>query len=236
MPISFAGWSITGELISPPNLGWGSIPLKKYFEDRFSLPIYLSNDANVAALGEKVWGAAKEMNDFIVVTLGTGIGTGVFVNNGLLHGHNGLGGEGGHIQIYPEGRICGCGGHGHLECYASVRGIKETVRMLTNKEYKFKEIAEGYRAGETVMVEAFRKTAKYLAIGLADMGSLFLPKAFILAGGIATIGESFREQVEMYYNQQVFLPFKNQTEILTSQIATEHGAVLGAASQVFYHE
>jgi glucokinase len=136
--------------------------------------------------------------------------------------------------IEPNGRPCHCGGKGHLECYASVRGIKETVKEITGEDLLFRDIAARYIAKEEKFLEAFDRTAKYLAYGLADMGTLFAPKAFILAGGIATIGESFRDDVQKYYKDLIFPPFKDDTQILISDIATEHGAVLGAASQVFF--
>jgi glucokinase len=225
----------SGMLVSPPNLGWGSINLKEHLEKIFDVPVYLGNDANVAAYGENKWGAAQGMDDFIVVTLGTGIGTGIFVNGQLLLGSNGIAGEGGHLIIEPNGRPCHCGGKGHLECYGSVRGIKETVKDLTGEDLLFRDIAERFKDGDSQMKEAFRRTAEYLAIGLADMTALFSPSSFILAGGIATIGEDFCSDVKKYLDEFVFPPFKGQTEVTLSKIATEHGAVMGAASLVFYH-
>ncbi len=225
--------SRTGNLVSPPNLKWGSVALGQKLKESFNIPILISNDANVAAFGEKRWGVAKQMSDFIVVTLGTGIGTGIFVNNQILIGGNSLAGEGGHITIFPEGRPCHCGGLGHLECYGSVRGIKQTVYELIDEDIKFREIAARFNAKEEVFIRAFEMTADFLGRGLAQMSTLFAPEAFILAGGIATIGESFADDVQKALDKYVFPAFKGHSKVHISQIATEHGAVLGAASQVF---
>ncbi|MBL7666190.1 MAG: ROK family protein [Bacteriovoracaceae bacterium] len=226
----------TGKLVSPPNLGWGNIDIQKAFEKTFKGPIFFGNDANVAALGEKIWGHGQKFTDFIVVTLGTGVGTGAFINNKLVIGGNGLATEGGHIITHDNGRKCLCGGEGHLECYASIRGIKQTVKELSGEDLKFREIAEMFKAGHPMAKQAFKLTAESLAKGLSIMGSLLAPEAFILSGGIATIGEDFLKDVKETYEKLVFPNFRKQTQIYISEIATEHGAVLGAAAQVFFHQ
>lgn len=223
-----------GKIEKPTNLKWGDVDFIGEMKPLIPVPLYLQNDANVAAIGEGLWGAAKDINNFIVVTLGTGVGTGVVLNGKLIIGSSGLAGEGGHIVIEPEGRLCGCGGLGHLECYASVRGIKTTTHELLGEDLHFRDIAERYRGGDQKMIQVFDYTAKKLAIGLAAMGSLVLPDVFVLAGGVATIGEDFRAKVEKYYNEFVFGPFKDLTPVKISTISTAEGAVLGAASLVFY--
>lgn len=223
-----------GYVESPPNLKqWGTVDLVTPFSNAFHKPIKLDNDANVAALGEGLWGAAKGMHDYLVVTLGTGVGTGIVVNNDLVRGVNGLAGEGGHIIIEEKGRNCGCGGRGHLETYASVKGIKLTVKEITGRDLQFREIAELYRNNDPEIVKAFQQTIYELGKGLSIMGSLFAPEAIILAGGVATIGETFCKGVEEVYNELVYTPFKGATKILISTISTGEGAVLGAASLVF---
>jgi glucokinase len=223
-----------GFVESPPNLKqWGTVDLVTPFKQAFNKPVKLENDANVAALGEGLWGVAKGMDDFIVVTLGTGVGTGVVVNNDLVRGVNGLAGEGGHIIIEENGRNCGCGGRGHLEIYASVKGIKMTTKEITGKDLQFREIAELYRQGDEEMEKVFKQTAHYLGKGISIMGSLFCPEAIVLAGGVATIGDHFRQQVEDVYNELVYAPFKNATKVLISSVSTGEGAVLGAASLIF---
>ena len=133
----------TGRIEYPPNLNWEVENLVQDFEAAFKLPTKLENDANLSAVGEKLWGQGKDLDDFIVVTLGTGLGTGVFSSGRLINS------EGGHITIVKDGRPCGCGGKGHLECYASVRGIKETVKELTGKDMKFAEILQLYKNKDT---------------------------------------------------------------------------------------
>lgn len=223
----------TGKIESPPNLKhWGTVDLKTVFERTLNMPVKLDNDANVAALGEGKWGAARKMKDYIVVTLGTGIGTGVVANGSLVRGGNGLAGEGGHISVDPGGRLCGCGGRGHLEVYGSVRGIKITTKNKLGKDLSFARISEAFHAGDKAMADVVDETADWLGRGLAAMGSLMAPEAFILAGGVATLGERLRGQTDKALNENIYPPFKGQIKTLLSEISTGEGAVLGAASLV----
>ena len=224
----------TGMIESPPNIKeWGSVDLVGPFNQIFNRDVKLDNDANVAAIGEGKWGAARQMKDYIVVTLGTGIGTGVVADGKIIRGGNGLAGEGGHIIIEPNGRECGCGGKGHLETYGSVRGIKLTVKEMLGKDMSFAQISEAYHAGDQTIIKALERTADYLGKGLAAMGSLMAPEAFILAGGVATIGEVFRKNTEESLNRYIYPPFRGQVKVLLSHISTGEGAVLGAASMAF---
>lgn len=228
------GNSHNGKIENPPNIKhWGTVDLVTPFRKRFSKKVLLENDANVAALGEGKWGVTKGMNDFVVVTLGTGIGTGIVANGSLIRGANGMASEGGHITIDKNGRNCGCGGRGHLEDYGSVRGIKLTTKEITGEDLTFKQISERFYSGEDQIIKVFEQTAEYLGHGLSIIGSLFAPEAIVLAGGVATIGEKLREDVERNYNDLVYPPFKGQTKVLISTISTAEGAVLGAASLVF---
>lgn len=229
------GNSRTGHIENPPNLKhWGTVDLVTPFKKVFNQEVLLENDANVAALGEALWGAAKGSKDFLVVTLGTGIGTGIIVNGSLLRGANGLAGEGGHIIIEDNGRQCGCGGFGHLEMYGSVKGIKLTTKQVTGQDLSFHEISARYHDGDPQIREVFDITAKYLGKGLAAMGSILAPEYIVLAGGVATIGADFAKKVEATYNDLVYAPFKGLTKVLISQISTAEGAVLGAASLIFH--
>ena len=226
--------SATGEIVQPVNLGWKLAPLVKDFTDRFKTDVFLENDANVAALGEKVWGLGQESDHFIVVTLGTGIGTGIISHGQLISGPTGMAGEGGHITIYPGGRPCNCGGFGHLECYASVRGLKLHVQEQTNKDLKFSEISTEFKKGNPGILRAVQLAAHDLGMGLAQMQTLFNPDLFVLAGGVSTLGANFRAMVEAGLNESSYGPFKNSSKVLLSPISTEHGAVTGAASLVFW--
>ncbi|MBC75464.1 MAG: glucokinase [Halobacteriovoraceae bacterium] len=224
---------ISGKIVNPPNLKqWGTVDLTGPFKERFGTEVYLDNDANVAALGEGKWGKGKDKKDFVVVTLGTGIGTGVIVNNQLVRGGNGLAGEGGHISIDFQGRRCGCGGLGHLEMYGSVQGIKTTVLEHLGKELSFKEISEGYKAQDNEMVEVITITADYLGRGLSTMAALLSPQAFILAGGVSTLGQSFTVLVKESLDKYVFPTFKGDIAVELSEISQGEGAVLGAAALV----
>lgn len=226
--------SASGEIESPVNLGWKTAPLVKEFKERFKTEVFLENDANVAALGEKVWGLGQESDHFIVVTLGTGIGTGIISHGQLISGPTGLAGEGGHITIYPNGRDCNCGGKGHLECYASVRGLKIHVQELTGQDLKFSDISSEFKKKNPNIRKAVELAAHDLGLGLAQMQTLFNPDLFVLAGGVATLGEDFRAMVEEGLNLAAYRPFKNTSKVLLSPISTEHGAVTGAASLVFW--
>ncbi|MCP3944626.1 MAG: ROK family protein [Desulfobacteraceae bacterium] len=223
----------TGCIENPPNIKhWGTVNLVTPFSKVLNKKIVLENDANVAAIGEGKWGVAKGLDHFIVVTLGTGIGSGIVSHGKLLSGSNGLASEGGHIMIEKNGRNCGCGGRGHLEDYCSVRGIKLTAKEITGEDLTFREISERFHNNDPQMVKVFEQTAEYLGHGLSIMGTLFSPEAIILAGGVATIGEKLRFDVEKNYNKFVFSAFKGTTKILVSEISTAEGAVIGAASLV----
>ena len=223
-----------GKIENPPNIKvWGTVDLVTPFKKRFDKTVILENDANVAAIGEGKWGATKGMNDFAVITLGTGIGTGIVANGGLIRGANGLASEGGHIIIEKNGRNCGCGGRGHLEDYGSVRGIKLTAKEITGEDLSFKDISDRFHAGDEQMIRVFEQTAEYLAHGCSIIGSLFAPEVIVLAGGVATIGEKLRSDIESEYDKLVYPPFKGKTKILISTISTAEGAVLGAASLIF---
>lgn len=226
--------SAVGQIVSPVNLGWKTAPLVKEFEERFKTDVFLENDANVAALGEKVWGLGQNSDHFIVVTLGTGIGTGIISHGQLISGPTGMAGEGGHITIYPGGRACNCGGRGHLECYASVRGLKIHVYEQMSQDLKFAEISSEFKQGNPKVREAVRLAARDLGMGLAQMQTLFNPDLFVLAGGVATLGEEFRAMVEIGLNEASYHPFVGSSEVKLSPVSTEHGAVTGAASLVFW--
>lgn len=147
----------------------------------------------------------------------------------MVRGGNGLAGEGGHIIVEPGGRTCGCGGSGHLEMYGSVSGIKMTVKEMLNKDMTFAQIHEAYGNGDPEILKVFEVTALTLGRGLSSMASLMAPEAFILAGGVATIGEKFCDQVKNALDEFVYPPFKGQIEVKLSSISTGEGAVLGAA-------
>ena len=222
--------SLNGKIENPPNLDWEEADLVSDFGGIMKLPVKLENDANIAAVGERKFGHGKNFDSFIVITLGTGIGTGTYIDGELFTGKHALGSEAEHLIIYPNGRRCGCGGVGHLECYGSVKGIKQTCQEIFGEDLKFAEISKRFHENDHAMDEVIRQTAKYLAIGLSSMSSLLSPEAFIFAGGVSTLGEKFRKMIIDEYAKVVYKPFKDNSQILMSDIGSEYGAILGAAS------
>lgn len=226
---------LSGLVIEPPNLDWGTVAIKNEFENRFGLPVYLDNDANVAAQGEGLWGVAAGMKNFIVVTLGTGVGTGIIVDGDLVVGSTGTAGEGGHLTIVPQGRDCNCGGKGHLESYASAGGIEKTSLEIFGKKLTSKEVGELFQKGDQQAQKVIELTADYLGRGLALMGTLFAPEAFVLAGGVASLGSPFDKMVEEQLDVYIFPSMRGKIKVLFSSISQSEGAILGAASLVFKH-
>lgn len=223
---------LTGKLVSPPNLKWGNLDILKEFSQITKLPIFMDNDANIAAIGEKVWGNGQDAKNFVVITVGTGIGTGVFVHNKIVHGHNGIGGEGGHLIVNPDGRICGCGGKGHFESYCSVTGIKKSYLEKTGKDITYREIVKNFQDRDSETIAIFQETAKYFAIGISQITALLSPKKIILMGGGMAVGN---EYVQMIREQYEILSYKPVQEIpiVLSEQAIEYGAILGCAGLVF---
>ena len=224
---------MTGMIQNPPNLKWGTVPLKAALEAKLSRPVWIDNDANVAAMAEGIWGVAQGRKNFLVVTLGTGVGTGIIVDGKLLIGGNGIAGEGGHLVIIPNGRPCGCGGKGHLEAYASATGIEKTAIEVIGEKLSSKEVGLRFKSGDSKAHKVIDMTAQYLGQGLATMVSILAPEMVVLAGGVSAIGNPFDQMVEKYMNEYVFPSFKGHTKMAFSKISAENGAVLGAASLVF---
>ncbi len=222
-----------GILNQPPNLDWGTVPIKKRFAEICPYPIFLDNDANVAAIGEGLWGVASSYDNFVVVTLGTGVGTGVVVDGKVLNCGDGMAGEGGHLTIVPDGRPCNCGGKGHLECYASATGIKLSAEGIFKEELEVKDLGVLFHSGDEKALKLFDLTADYLAQGLAQIATILAPEAFILAGGVSAIGKPFDSMVERQLDQYIYPPLKGRTKILFSTISQEEGAVMGAAALLF---
>ncbi|MFN3694212.1 MAG: ROK family protein, partial [Ignavibacterium sp.] len=217
--------------------------LKKFSD----VPVALTNDANAAALGEMYYGAAKGMKDFIVITLGTGLGSGIVVNGNLIYGHDGFAGEIGHTIYDPQGRQCGCGRKGCLETYASAPGIKRTVMELiakTNLKSRLrtvsfenldaKLITELALEGDMLALEAFDFTARVLGIKLADAVAHTSPEAIILFGGLSNAGDLLLVPTKKYLEENVFHVFRNKVKILKSELSEGKSAVLGAAALIWH--
>lgn len=238
-----------GTIEFAPNLKWeGVIPLANIFKSYFNKPTTVTNDANAAALGEMLFGVAKGMNDFVLVTLGTGLGSGFVCHGKMLYGHTGMAGELGHIVIKPNGRACGCGRKGCLETYASATGFKRTVAALQKKYQKSgkavrsplprisaKHLTTLAEQGDALALEAFDITARHLARGLATAVAITSPQAVILAGGLARSGHTLTDPLEQHLNRELLVIFQDKVTVLISELLDDNAAVLGAAALVLQH-
>ena len=236
-----------GTIEHAPNLNWkGIVPFIDLFSKYFDLPMVLTNDANAAAIGEKVFGGAKDMNDFIVVTLGTGLGSGLVTRGKLIYGHDGLAGELGHTNVYPDGRECNCGKRGCLETYASASGIKRTVfkllatnnvatplRSYTYESLTAKKITEMALSGDPIALEAYDYTSDILGLKLADAAAVTSPEAIFLFGGLAKAGDIIVEATKKSFNEYLYPGYKGKIKIKLSKLMDKNAAVLGASALVW---
>ncbi|MCX6154493.1 MAG: ROK family protein [Candidatus Kapabacteria bacterium] len=236
----------TGIIEDAPNLRWkGKLHLSKLISTKFSCPVYLTNDANAAALGEKVYGGAKNINDFILITLGTGLGSGIFSNGKLVYGHDGFAGELGHTIYKRNGRPCGCGRCGCLEQYVSASGIVKTaIKFLENrvgesllKNYHIdslnsKHIYEAAEAGDPIALEIFDYTGKVLGFSLANIVAISSPEAIFLFGGLANSGKFIFDPTQKYMEYYMLNIFKNKVRLLPSLLPETDAAILGASALV----
>ena len=237
-----------GTIEFAPNLAWahdGIVPLAKLFSDALGVPVALTNDANAAALGEMVYGVARGMKNFIVITLGTGVGSGIVVNGQLLYGHDGFAGELGHVTMVrgAEGRICGCGRTGCLETYCSATGVARTAReMLTKtsrpsllRDIKPEDITSldvsiAAGKGDELAKEIYEFTGKMLGEACADFAAFSSPEAFIFFGGMVKAGDLIMEPIKRAYNEHVMPIFKGKAQFLVSGLDGASAAVLGASA------
>jgi glucokinase len=230
-----------------PNLVWkGMIPLVDMFSTHFDIPIVLTNDANAAALGEMMYGGASGMTDFILITLGTGLGSGIVVNGHVVYGHDGFAGELGHVNVVENGRICGCGRKGCLETYVSATGIVRTVyellaihtdesplRKIPYDELTAKHISEAASQGDHIALEAFEITGRILGKTLADVVALFSPEAIFLFGGLTNAGDHIFKPVKVHMEKNLLNIYRNKVKILPSGLTEANAAVLGAAGLIW---
>jgi glucokinase len=234
-----------GSIEFAPNLIWkGVIPLAKWVKERFQLDAYVTNDANAAAIGEMMYGAAKGMNDFIMVTLGTGVGSGFVANGKLIYGHDGFAGELGHVIAVRDGRLCGCGRKGCLETYTSATGIVRTAyEMLEQRDQKSllrgfdsltaKQIYQAAVQQDAMALEIFEFTGKILGQSLADAVAITSPEAIILFGGLAQAGSFIFEPTQRYMEENLLIIYKGKVKLLPSELKESDVAILGAAALVW---
>lgn len=233
-----------GTVVNPPNLSWkGETPLAALMAEQFGVPVVITNDANAAALGEMQFGSARGMRDFIVITLGTGLGSGIVSNGQLIYGADGFAGEVGHTTVEPQGRLCGCGRRGCLEAYASATGLCRTVfELLCDGRYNSeflgvsfneltaKRVADAALRGDPVAVAAFAFTGRVLGVKLADSVAHTSPEAIILVGGLANAGDLIFQPTKSAMEDHLLGIFKGKVKLLPSGLPEGNGAVLGSAA------
>jgi glucokinase len=238
----------TGTIEYAPNLPWkGIIPLAKMIEDKFKLPVTLTNDANAAAIGEMMYGAAKGMNDFIMITLGTGVGSGIVANGKLVYGHDGFAGELGHTIIIPDGRMHdGTGKKGSLESYASATGVRLTTLELLEKsdqpswlrnvpvdEIDSKKVYDAAMEGDELAKSIFEYTGKILGLALANFVMFSSPEAIVLFGGLTKAGDLILKPTRESMEDNLIQVFQNKVKILVSHLKESDAAILGASALVW---
>lgn len=233
-----------GTIEFAPNLKWnGIIPLARLFSDHLHVKTVLTNDANAAAIGEMMFGAAKEMKDFIFITLGTGLGSGIVVNGEMVYGHDGFAGEIGHVIMFPDGRQCGCGRKGCLETYCSATGIRRTYSDLLMSHHEKPRIAgrvadakyiyDKALEGDPDAIEAFRYTGEILGLALANSVAYTSPQAIFLFGGLALAGDFIFKPTLESFEKNLLNIYKNKIKILPSKLKENDAAILGAASLIW---
>lgn len=235
-----------GTVENPPNLRWGFVNVIDLVKQYVDVPAAITNDANASAIGEMLFGAAKGIKDFIVITLGTGLGSGVVVDGKLVYGSDGFAGEIGHTVYDPNGRQCGCGRKGCLETYASATGIKKTVmellantntesvlRGISYNELDSKMIHSAALNGDKLALEAFEFTGKVLGLKLADAVAVTSPEAIILFGGLAHAGKMIIEPTKRSMEENLFHVFRNKVKIIESGLQEGNSAVLGASALIW---
>ena len=234
-----------GTIEFAPNLPWrGVIPLAQMLTDRFGIPVSLTNDANAAAIGEMTYGAARGLKDFIMITLGTGEGSGIVVNGQLVYGHDGFAGELGHVIVRPNnGRLCGCGRTGCLEAYTSATGVARTareflevrndpssLRQIPIQDITSKDVYDAAITGDKLALEIFDYTGKILGEAFANFIAFSSPKAIILFGGLAKAGDLILKPIKEAMDRNTLNIYKGKVKIMFSELKESDAAVLGASA------
>lgn len=235
-----------GTIEFAPNLEWGRngvVPLAKLFSDKLGIPVALTNDANAAAIGEMTYGVARGMKNFIVITLGTGVGSGIVINGQLVYGCDGFAGELGHVIVKEKGRQCGCGRKGCLETYCSATGVARSareflansdepslLRELDPEKITSYDVAVAAGKGDKIANEIFEFTGKILGEACADFAAFSSPEAFIFFGGLTKAGDLIMNPIKKAYDETVLNIFKGKAKFLVSGLEGSSAAVLGASA------
>ena len=236
----------TGAIENPPNLNWGYVDAKSAMRKYYDIPFALTNDANAAAIGEMEFGSARGMKNFIEITLGTGLGSGIVVDGKMLYGFSGAAGELGHVNIVKDGRKCGCGRKGCLETYVSATGIRRTVfemmatsrdesslKDITYNNLTAKDIYDAAKLGDKIAINAFKYTGKLLGEALADAVAILSPEAIVIFGGLAQAGEMIFAPTNKYMESNLLHFHKGKIKLLQSGLAEGDAAVLGASALIW---
>ena len=233
-----------GRIDNAVNLPWPSLPLAQLVSEKFGIPVAVTNDANAAALGEMTYGAARGLKDFIMITLGTGVGSGIVINGQVVYGHDGLAGELGHLIVKRNnGRLCGCGRTGCLETYCSATGVARTARefleartepsLLRNLEIEAitsKDVYDAAMNGDQLAKDIFNFTGTILGEAMADMTVFSSPEAFILFGGLSKSGDLLLRPLKEAMDRNMLAVFKGKPKVILSELKEADAAVLGASA------
>ena len=234
----------TGMVSKPPNLGkdWDELNLCELIRSYIDVPVAITNDANAAALGEKRYGVAKEMNNAVLITLGTGLGSGIIVNGNILYGHDGFAGELGHLIVEQDGRECGCGRLGCLEMYVSAKGLDSTVSeykkkypnnefldSLPDKGIDGKLLDQAFDNNEKIIIDIYKYTGNILGRGLAQVATILSPEAFIFYGGLSNAKHRILDFAEKSMNENLLSFQKGKIKILLSGLPDGEAGILGSS-------
>lgn len=234
-----------GTIEHAANLVWakGIVPLVNMFVNELGIPVVVTNDAKAAAMGEMKYGVAVGMNNFVELTLGTGVGSGIVANGQLIYGFDGFAGELGHMIVEPDGRPCGCGRKGCLETYCSATGVVRTaiamleespeatsLRDIATDKLTSYEVYKAAMAGDTMAQEVFKQTGRRIGIACANIATFLSPEAFIFFGGLAQAGELLLRPIEEAYNENVLSLYKGKARFLMSGLDGAKAAILGASA------
>lgn len=236
----------TGNIEYAPNLPWkGIVPFSKLFKERLGVPVVLTNDANAAALGEMTYGVAKGMKNFIMITLGTGVGSGIVINGQLVYGCDGFAGELGHVTVdYSEkARLCGCGRRGCLETYCSATGVARTAKEILSEtdkpsslrdipidEITSRDVSIAAEHGDEVALDIYKFTGELLGKSCANFTAFSSPEAYVFFGGLTKAGNLLMDPIKKAYDEHVMEIYKGKAKMLISQLDDAQAAVLGASA------
>ena len=235
----------TGTIEKLVNIPWPTpLPLAQMVSEKFGIPVAITNDANAAAIGEMTYGAARGMKNFIMITLGTGVGSGIVINGQLVYGHDGFAGELGHVLVERNnGRLCGCGRTGCLEAYCSATGVARTarefletrtdasvLRLLDIDSITSKDVYDAAMKGDKLAIEIYEYTGKILGEAFADFVVFSSPEAIILFGGLTKSGDLLMKPVREAMEKSMFHAFKGKVKVILSELKEADAAVLGASA------